>query len=437
MRTSAEKNNKPTSKYWDCGIGKIYVKGKQRNGLPSYFIRFYNEQGKRISRKAKGASTLKEAKVILLKQVKEIERLKDLNAGKKVDITLENLKTELVEKKLVPNDDVKTYNYSISNFIPPDTVISSITTSKIDDYRAWMLERGNCKKTINLRLATLKKWLQKADERGYRLNNYENPVRKSHSFTMPKNPPKKRRSINPSERERLLAACRPHIYPIVFIALETGMRWDEILNLKWVEVTLDKGNGGIILSEDRTKDKERRYIPFSLNAELYPLFKRIKEQTSKIKDNEFLSKQDREYVFLYYKQIEKGLFKWVHPTTIRRSFNSALKKAGLDGVDSKGRKVSFHSLRHTFITNWIREQRGSETILRKITGHNSVKVQKGYEHLEDIDLSEIVEKANGNGNGRNMEEVILEWYQSNPENFKKSLQKLLYMGKIDDCGAIV
>lgn len=63
------------------------------------------------------------------------------------------------------------------------------------------------------------------------------------------------------ERTRLLKACKqsrnPHLHTIVVLALSTGMRQGEILNLRWPDV--DLVNGRIILHE--TKNGERRVVP--------------------------------------------------------------------------------------------------------------------------------------------------------------------------------
>lgn len=69
-----------------------------------------------------------------------------------------------------------------------------------------------------------------------------------------------------NERERLLAACKadsnPYLYPVVVIAISTGMRQQEILSLTWTRVDLERGR--VILEE--TKNGERRSVPITGHA---------------------------------------------------------------------------------------------------------------------------------------------------------------------------
>jgi integrase len=69
------------------------------------------------------------------------------------------------------------------------------------------------------------------------------------------------RFLSDSEKERLIQSCRESeskgLYPIVILALSTGMRRGEIMNLKWSDI--DLGRGSILLQT--TKNGERRFIP--------------------------------------------------------------------------------------------------------------------------------------------------------------------------------
>ncbi len=55
-----------------------------------------------------------------------------------------------------------------------------------------------------------------------------------------------------AEVDKLLAACHPHLRPIVLCAVETGMRNSEILGLRWRDIR----EGVIYLSGDVTKNGE-------------------------------------------------------------------------------------------------------------------------------------------------------------------------------------
>lgn len=120
----------------------------------------------------------------------------------------------------------------------------------------------------------------------------------------------------------------------------------------------------------------------------------LKEQNQQIKDNEFENKEDRNYVFLYQKPLKNGRKKWIHPTTIKRSFTNSIKKAGLE------RKITFHSFRHTMITREIIRDRIPTMALNKITGHNCFKMTEHYTHFSDEALCQMGESGTQFGTGK-------------------------------------
>jgi len=86
----------------------------------------------------------------------------------------------------------------------------------------------------------------------------DNPVRK---VTKPKEPRGRVRFLDDSERARLLRACRasncPLLYPIVVLAISTGMRRGELLHLRWNQVDFTRNT--VTLHD--TKNGERRAVP--------------------------------------------------------------------------------------------------------------------------------------------------------------------------------
>ena len=61
--------------------------------------------------------------------------------------------------------------------------------------------------------------------------------------------------------------------PIVVMALNTGMRKGEILNLKWENIDLK--NSFILLNQEQTKNGERKEIP--INSTLRESLKRLQD----------------------------------------------------------------------------------------------------------------------------------------------------------------
>ncbi len=74
------------------------------------------------------------------------------------------------------------------------------------------------------------------------------------------------RFLTTEECQILINCCPSHLKPIVTVALHTGMRKSEILNLKWEQVDL---NHCFILL-DITKNGERREIPINPSSTNLP-----------------------------------------------------------------------------------------------------------------------------------------------------------------------
>lgn len=157
------------------------------------------------------------------------------------------------------------------------------------------------------------------------------------------------RYLSKEECQSLVNACDKHLKPLVVTALHTGMRKSEIFNLKWDNVDLK--HGFILLGI--TKNGERREIPINetLRQTLQGLVRRL----------------DIPHVF--YNAATNKPF----TVDIKRSFNTALKRAGI-------RDFRFHDLRHTFASQLI--MAGVDlTTVKELLGHKDIKMTLRYIHL--------------------------------------------------------
>ncbi len=94
-----------------------------------------------------------------------------------------------------------------------------------------------------------------------------NPVSKVNFY---KEEPFKIRVLTEEEEHRLLESCSDHIKPIVITALNTGMRYGEILSLCWDDVSLEEG----YINVAQSKSGKSRQIP--INNRLEEALKRLK-----------------------------------------------------------------------------------------------------------------------------------------------------------------
>jgi len=176
------------------------------------------------------------------------------------------------------------------------------------------------------------------------------------------------RFLSDEERERLLAVCKSskstHLFPIVTLALSTGMRRGEILGLTWANVDLK--NGRITLH--RTKNGERRIVP--LVGKAYEL----------IKDS-YLKLEPEGHEFLFPSPNEQSQF-----ICIRTAWYTAVRRAKLENF-------RFHDLRHS-TASYLAMNGASLLEIADILGHKTLQMVKRYSHLSEDHKATVLEKMN-------------------------------------------
>lgn len=180
----------------------------------------------------------------------------------------------------------------------------------------------------------------------------ENPVLK---VRKPQPAKGRLRFLSLDEKDRLLAACKisksKDLYLIVALAISTGMRRGEILNLKWKHIDFEKN--AIWLEE--TKNGEQRYVP--LIGVPFDLLKfKYKGQT---KDD----------------LIFPGMKNPAQSICIKKGWENALKKAEITDY-------VFHSLRHT-TASYLAMEHASLLEIAALLGHKTLQTTKRYAHLSD------------------------------------------------------
>lgn len=169
-----------------------------------------------------------------------------------------------------------------------------------------------------------------------------------------KTKPKERRTLISDEEIRLLQSCQqslnPYLYCIVLMAITTGARKSEILNLTWDSIDFENRFAHI---KDSKNGRPRRVgLVDSVIHEL----KRLYEGRDITKNKVFASKTT-------FGRLD-----------IKKAWQSALQRAGINNF-------VFHGLRHHFCS--IGGQIGaSGQQLRSQLGHTSASMTDHYSHLD-------------------------------------------------------
>lgn len=151
------------------------------------------------------------------------------------------------------------------------------------------------------------------------------------------------RALNSSEIKALLEACKQsrneELYYIVLVALYTGMRYSNIVNMKKSNI---KGNVyQLDGSETKSGKGQLIYLHQDLLNEL----------------NKYILKHNNDYYVFKYR-------------FIKRTFRTALKKAGIENF-------RFHDLRRTFATTLLYNNVNIVTISNML-GHSSLMMTQKY-----------------------------------------------------------
>ena len=191
----------------------------------------------------------------------------------------------------------------------------------------------------------------------------ENPVMK---ISKPKVSNGRIRFLNEDEKERLLKACHESeskgLYPIVILALSTGMRKGEILNLRWNNIDLTQGS--IFLQT--TKNGDRRFVPLvGIALDLL----RSKHTNQAINSLVFPSPHSPS-----------------NPIDIRSAWETALTKANISNF-------RFHDLRHT-AASYLAMNHASLLEIGTLLGHKTVQMTKRYAHLSNAHIYKTVATLN-------------------------------------------
>lgn len=193
----------------------------------------------------------------------------------------------------------------------------------------------------------------------------DSPMRK---VTKPKEPRGRVRYLSSDERRKLLEACKQSsslfLYPVVVLALATGMRMMEILKLQWKDIDLKRGV--IILHE--TKNNERRCVP--LTGYALEMIREFEGQRRILSPLLFPSKR-----------LTDG-----KPYSIRSAWEKAIEIAAIQDF-------RFHDLRHDFASQLLASG-ASLAQLSEVMGHKTLQMIKRYAHLCHSQATDVVARMN-------------------------------------------
>jgi integrase len=332
---------------------------KRSNGL--YYI-FYNQQnGKRTCKSTKCRN--KSTALIFFRNF-STEQVQPVSIPI-VEITLKNFSEKYIEYSKIyhtPKTTLTyktTFNKMLDYF--GDISLSEFNKIQIEDFITHRIKTGSVycgrKDIVNIKASF--KW---AVNHKFIKSSPADDIKKVRA------PEKLPKYFSEAEYEKLLSVIDCQIIKgIVQLALNTGLRQAEILDLRYSQIDIDKGI--IILNNQNhiTKSKKIRLIPLN----------KVAKEVLKNKASNCVN----DYVFKI-NNIKVNQDYLIH------KFKKFVIAANINP------DLNFHSLRHTF-ASWLVQRGVSIYEVSKLLGHSDIKVTEIYSHLRAEDLRESVNKLNG------------------------------------------
>jgi len=278
---------------------------------------------------------------------------------------LERYKRDVLPQKKSARDQKRQFNWWIDQL--GDYTLADITSALISEYRDKLKNEDlgenqtRSPSTVNRYMAAISHAFTIAMKDWGWVE--ENPVLKVSKFKEPRG---RVRFLDEDERKRLLAACKKHssqLYTIVVLALSSGARQAEVLNLRWKDIDLDRGI--IILHE--TKNDERRAIPLQGHA------------LDLIKEMNKVRMIDSDLLF-------PAPTKNSRPVNIQHIWEDARAEAKVENF-------RFHDLRHS-AASYLAMNGASLAEIADVLGHKTLQMVKRYAHLSEQHTASVVAKMN-------------------------------------------
>lgn len=176
----------------------------------------------------------------------------------------------------------------------------------------------------------------------------------------------RKRFLSDDERKRLLAECQNsknlQLFAIVILALSTGARRSEILNLEWKDVDFKKN----AIRLYNTKNNEPRTL--HLHGQALLVLKKLRK--------------DKEPDTLVFASPNNA----TNPIEITTAWEFALERAEIEDF-------RFHDLRHS-AASYLAMNGATLAEIAEILGHKTLAMVKRYAHFTDTHTSDVVKKMN-------------------------------------------
>lgn len=380
----ASVHRKPNSPYWQMKYraedGRVVMRStKQTNRKKALALANETE---RMATKAR-AGELTQAVIL-----KNLGEMMERTTGEKLAIkSIEDFFTDYLESKKTAGSAKSTlerYKPIINGFLkslPParrKASIASVTPSEIEKFRDKELDDGKSKSTCDFALKVISSVLNQAHRKGLALTN---PALAVDAL---KGIPEERSPFTFEQVKNLLGAADNEWTGMILFGYHAGLRLQDAANLTWENIDLESQR--VTFRERKTANRKRVANPVTTIV----LHNDVVEWLSNLNAND----NPKSPIFPSLMGIQSGSARG-----LSNMFNDIMLAAKIEvktgrkagGKGRTFRKLGFHSLRHSMISN-LANADVSADVRMAMSGHSSDEIHRRYVHLDDNGQREAVKR---------------------------------------------
>lgn len=246
-----------------------------------------------------------------------------------------------------------------------ESMMDEIGREELSSFEGWRRALGASSPTIRRDLACLSSLFTYCEDHEWTDDN-SNPVPgflRRRAKRGLKESPGRRRYLSEAEEQAVLEGASPNVHDAICLAIDTGLRREELLTLTWPQVDFRMG---VIRTTNKTKNGRERTVPMpERSATILTRIKAVGKPS-------------------FYVLCHDDGCRFV---SFQKGWKAAIRRARLADAE-------WHDLRRTAGCRWLQRDRRSMEEVCLLLGHSSVAVtEKCYAFLEEETVAAEVAAA--------------------------------------------
>jgi len=352
---------------------------RRLDGRELFYCRILDEEGKIIATRSTGTGDERKAVKKALEILKSIPKAPLKKDPLFIDFLIqfwqrgsEYDKSKKLDGRTLSKAYLSKTKFYIENLVKHHApfqklCLSQVTPRILDKWRTNVGDSDASRKGINHAINGIRVCLRWAFFKGYIVTD------PTASFRYIAYKPHEKGALSLSEIVKVETLDWPDIRQKAALVLgfSCGLRRGEIRALRWKHIDLERG---IISVKENFTDDDGAVEPKAGSSRIVPIFGTILTILQELKRTNPYGGEPEDFV-LPNTDRDKPLA----GITIKRGFEKIMDSLKIDRNVRKSRNLSFHSMRHSFITR-AREVGLSDFVVSALSGHKTIRMMEHYSH---------------------------------------------------------